>query len=232
MILPEGTARLLHFRFFQGPIIERVDNEDEFKQRVALRGVAPSSPHPGKFAILLEPAKDQAIVRACVDGVCVVRVRMVDEGHRVGSASRRSIRCGVASRLENGDSGTARLLWVEPVEDRQDPQIAWTVARIGGSVTAAFAMITSKTGNSPPLALRGCAGHDGRGRRLDAGRPRRGVQQGWDGRPRPSIGMYRPPFDGHLDCRFEPRLCAAGEDCQFPLGVHAEIELNLGDVKS
>lgn len=65
----------------EGPIIERVDNEDEFKQRVALRGVLPSSPHPGKFAILLEPAKDQAIVRACVDGVCVVRVRMVDEAH-------------------------------------------------------------------------------------------------------------------------------------------------------
>ena len=42
----------------EGPIIERVDNEDEFKQRVALRGVVPSSPHPGKFAILLEPAKD------------------------------------------------------------------------------------------------------------------------------------------------------------------------------
>jgi hypothetical protein len=30
----------------------------------------------------------------------------------------------------------------------------------GASVTAAFAMITSKTGNPPPLALRGRAGHD------------------------------------------------------------------------
>lgn len=134
----------------EGPIIERVDNEDEFKQRVALKGVVPSSPHPGKFAILLEPAKDQAIVRACVDGVCVVRVRMVDEAH-----TSADVAIGVASRLESGDSGTARLLWVEPVEDRQDPEIAWTVARIGGggggSVTAAFAMITSKTGSSPPF---------------------------------------------------------------------------------
>ncbi|MCG3128250.1 MAG: hypothetical protein CHACPFDD_03127 [Phycisphaerae bacterium] len=134
----------------EGPIIERVDNEDEFKQRVALRGVVPSSPHPGKFAILLEPAKDQAIVRACVDGVCVVRVRMVDEAH-----TSADIAVGVASRLDSGDSGTARLLWVEPVEDRQDPEIAWTVARIGGggggSVTAAFAMITSKSGTAPPF---------------------------------------------------------------------------------
>jgi hypothetical protein len=133
----------------EGPIIERVDNEEEFKQRVALRGVVPSTPHAGKFAILLEPAKDQAIVRACVDGVCVVRVRMVDEAH-----TSADIAVGVASRLESGDSGTARLLWVEPVEDRQDPEIAWTVARIGGggggSVTAAFAMITSKSGTAPP----------------------------------------------------------------------------------
>ncbi len=134
----------------EGPIIERVDNEDEFKQRVALRGVVPSSPHPGRFAILLEPAKDQAIVRACVDGVCVVRVRMADEAH-----TSADVAVGVASRLESGDSGTARLFWVEPVEDRQDPEIAWTVARIGGggggSVTAAFAMITSKTGSAPPF---------------------------------------------------------------------------------
>jgi hypothetical protein len=55
----------------------------------------------------------------------------------------------------SGDSGTTRLLWVEPVEDRQNPEIPWTVARIGGggggSVTAAFAMITSKTGSTAPF---------------------------------------------------------------------------------
>jgi hypothetical protein len=154
IVLIRNESGADHERFdvlgIEGPIIERVDNEDEFKQRIALRGVTPSSPHPGKFAIMLEPAKDQAIVRACVDGVCVVRVRMVDEAH-----TSADVAVGVASRLESGDSGTARLPWVEPVEDRPDPEIAWTVARIGGggggSVTAAFAMITSKTGSSPPF---------------------------------------------------------------------------------
>jgi len=134
----------------EGPIIERVDNEDAFKQRVALRGVVPSTPHAGKFAILLEPAKDQTIVRACVAGVCVVRVFMNDEAHTFAE-----VEVGQAARLESAESGTARLLWVEPVEDRQDPQIAWTVARIGGgggggAATAAFAMITSKAGTLPP----------------------------------------------------------------------------------
>lgn len=92
-----------------GPIIEPVDNAEEFKQRVALKGVVPSSPHAGKFAILLEPATNQTIVRACLDGVCVVRVRMVDEAH-----TSADVAIGVTSRLESGDSGTARLLWVEP----------------------------------------------------------------------------------------------------------------------
>ncbi len=36
------------------------------------------------------------------------------------------------------------------------------------------------------VPLRRRAGHDGCRRGLDAGRRRRGVQQGWDGRPRPS----------------------------------------------
>ncbi len=133
----------------EGPIVERVDNEDAFKQRVALRGVIPSSPHAGKFAILLEPGKDQDIVRACVAGVCVVRVFMNDEAHTFAE-----VEVGQAARLESADSGTARLLWVEPPGDRQDPQIAWTVARIGGggggAVGAAFAMITSKAGSAPP----------------------------------------------------------------------------------
>jgi hypothetical protein len=79
---------------------------------------------------------------------------------------------------------------VAPPGNRQDPEIAWTVARIGGAggsgVTAALAMITSKTGSSPPLAQRGRAGHDGRRRRVDAHRRRRGVQQGWDGRASPT----------------------------------------------
>jgi len=134
----------------EGPIIERVDNEDAFKQRVALRGVVPSGAHTGRFVVLLEPAADGDIVRACVDGVCLVRVYMNDEAHTFAE-----VEAGQAAQLDSGESGSAQLLWIEPVEDRQDPQIAWTVARIGGrggggAITAAFAMITSKSGSMPP----------------------------------------------------------------------------------
>lgn len=134
-----------------GPIIEPVDNAEEFKQRVALKGVVPSSPHAGKFAILLEPATDQTIVRACLDGVCPARVRMDNEAHEFAD-----IEVGQAVQLKSAESGTARLLWVEPVEDRADPEIAWTVVRIGGggaggTASASFAMITSKSGIAPPF---------------------------------------------------------------------------------
>ncbi|MBK8915052.1 MAG: hypothetical protein IPM64_10720 [Phycisphaerales bacterium] len=133
-----------------GPIIKPVDHAEEFKQRVALKGVVPSSAHTGKFAILLEPATDQTIVRACLDGVCPARVRMDDEAHEFAD-----IEVGQAGQLTSGDGGAARLLWVEPVEDRADPEIAWTVVRIGGggaggTASALFAMITSKAGTLPP----------------------------------------------------------------------------------
>lgn len=125
-----------------GPIIRRIDNEDEFRQRVALRGVVPSSPHPGRFAILLEPAKDQAIVRACVDGVCQVRVRMNREWHNYAVAKSNK-----ASMLESAPSGRARMLWIEPIAERADPQIAWTVVQLGISAPASLLPVrVSKVG--------------------------------------------------------------------------------------
>lgn len=136
----------------EGPIIERVDNEAEFKQRVALRGTVPGEDHLGRFAILLEPAAAGAIVRACVDGVCVARVRMNDEAHVFAD-----VEVGAAAQLGSSETGTARLLWIEPIEDRPSVEIAWAVVRVGGgggaapAANAAFALITSKAGTVAPF---------------------------------------------------------------------------------
>ncbi|MDX2198606.1 MAG: hypothetical protein SF069_06500 [Phycisphaerae bacterium] len=110
-----------------GPIIAPVANADEFKQRVALKGVLPAATHRGKFAILLEPAANQAIVRACLDGICAARVRMIDEAHAFADIDE-----GHSSRLASAASGAARMLWVEPIVERTDAAIAWTVIRLGG----------------------------------------------------------------------------------------------------
>jgi len=134
-----------------GPVITPTDNADAFKERVAIKGVTPTTSHAGRFVVLLEPLKADAFGRGCVDGVCVARVKMNDEGHVFAEAKD-----GQADKLESGAAGSACLLWVQPPSDRDpDPTVAWVVAKIGlptsaASMAASFAMITSKAGSAPP----------------------------------------------------------------------------------
>lgn len=110
-----------------GPIFTRADNATSFKSRIALRGVAPTTAHAGRFVVLLEPAPANTIVRAYVTGVCLARVEMADEGHTFADVAD-----GVTDHLASATSGTAALLWVEPIEQREDPAIAWCIVRFGG----------------------------------------------------------------------------------------------------
>ncbi|MEW6249207.1 MAG: hypothetical protein AB1716_01045 [Planctomycetota bacterium] len=133
-----------------GTVVKPSDNADAFKERVALRGVSPASEHVGRFAVLLEPLAQNAIGRACVDGVCPVKVEMVDEGHVFAEVSP-----GDPAKLKSSTAGAAALLWIQPPAEREVTGIAWTVAKIGlptgaASMAAAFAMITSRAGSLPP----------------------------------------------------------------------------------
>jgi hypothetical protein len=133
-----------------GIIVKPTDNADAFKERVALRGTSPGSEHVGRFAVLLEPLAQDAIGRACVDGVCAVKVELADEAHVFAEVSP-----GDPAKLRSGTSGSAALLWVQPPAERETIGVAWTVAKIGlptgaASMAAAFAMITSKAGTAPP----------------------------------------------------------------------------------
>jgi hypothetical protein len=114
-----------------GPIIGRADNEDEFKQRVALHGVVPTESHRAQFVVLLEPLASSAIGLACIAGVCPVRVEMINEAHRCAE-----VKPDDASKLKSSVVGSAQLLWVEPAGERADPTIAWAVARLGVPATS------------------------------------------------------------------------------------------------
>jgi len=109
-----------------GVIIKPTDNPDDFQQRVALRGTIPAAQHKGRFAVLLEPLRDGEIGRAILDGLTAVRVEMLNEEHPFAD-----IREGYCDVLQSGSSGSAQLLWVQPENERDDPAIAWAVARIG-----------------------------------------------------------------------------------------------------
>jgi len=110
-----------------GPVITPTDNADAFKERVAIKGVTPTTAHAGRFVVLLEPAKAGLFGRGCVDGVCVARVKMNDEGHVFAEAKD-----GQADKLDSGAAGSACLLWVQPPSDRDpDPTVAWALIRVG-----------------------------------------------------------------------------------------------------
>lgn len=132
VVLVKNTSGAARNRFdvlgIDGPIFTRGDNDAEFKARIALTGSTPAADtHAGRFVVLLEPAIDGVIARAWISGVCVVRVEMNDEAHTAADVAD-----GDAGKLSSAESGAAALLWIEPVEERDDPAIAWCVVRFGG----------------------------------------------------------------------------------------------------
>ena len=91
------------------PIFTPTDNEDSFKNQVALKGVTPSEDnHEGRFVILQEPVRTGDIGRAVVAGVTPVVVNVSDTEH--GFAD---IADGVAGKLVSAESGGAQILWAE-----------------------------------------------------------------------------------------------------------------------
>ena len=108
------------------PIISPTDNEKEFKERVAVVGVGPLEDHRGRFVVLMEPLEYGRIGRAWVSGVCICRVEMRSENHRFAD-----VRAGNKYSLASYPTGHARLLWVQPPDDREIEGIALVIAELG-----------------------------------------------------------------------------------------------------
>jgi len=83
--------------------------EQQFRSMVAFRGQMPSEDeHVGKYVILIEPPAAGAVGKACISGVCQVRVNVTDEDHEFAEVSD-----GQADMLESGDTGGAKIRWKE-----------------------------------------------------------------------------------------------------------------------
>jgi hypothetical protein len=111
-----------------GPIIRRVDNADEFKRRVALRGVVPTEADHGggRFLLAAEPIRSGRIGLAWASGVCIARVRMVAEEDGFADVADSD-----ASALRSAAAGPVRLLSVEPPAEREAPGTALCIVRFG-----------------------------------------------------------------------------------------------------
>lgn len=100
-----------------------VQNPNAFKSGPVLHGVTPNKDeHAGKFAILLEPAKPDGIVAACLSGVCVAKVNVEPDQEWMEYADLKD---GDAGALEADCHGSARILWKE-----SGYGIKWAVVRL------------------------------------------------------------------------------------------------------
>jgi hypothetical protein len=106
-----------------GPIIGRTDNEQEFRQRVTIRGITPTTSHAGRFIILFEPLASGTIGLAWVAGVCLVRVNVPDEDYPYHLAE---VTDGSATNLTAVKTGSAAILWREG-----GTGVQWALVRLG-----------------------------------------------------------------------------------------------------
>ena len=81
---------------------------DAFLREVAFIGVTPTTDHIGKFAVLMEPAPPDVVVRAWVAGACMARVNVVDETHTYAD-----VEDGETGALVSSFDGSAQILWKE-----------------------------------------------------------------------------------------------------------------------
>lgn len=116
------------------PIIDPVENENEFGSRVTVKGVVPvKGKHERRFVVLLEPLLAGKIGRGVVDGVTVAKVNMLRPADRCvemmgGEMTLPQSRPG---------GGGAPLLWVAGgVGSAEATGPQWAVVRMGGSDNA------------------------------------------------------------------------------------------------
>lgn len=94
------------------PIIAPEDDEDAFKNRVAVDGIVPTTEHAARFVVLLAQLAKDAIGPAVADGITVARVKMTAETDTFAEAES-----GHADYLKCSTSGSAGILWVDSAED-------------------------------------------------------------------------------------------------------------------
>ena len=129
------------------PVIDPVDNEEAFKNRVAVSGVTPviappeedppdedpEDSHEGRFVVLAEPVKIGKIGRAFAAGVCPVKIDVADESQDCRFAE---IAEDLSSNLEVNPSGSAAILWRAGGTGLQ-----WALVRLGNSSSAKSAIL-------------------------------------------------------------------------------------------
>ncbi|MCL2624403.1 MAG: hypothetical protein FWD31_12135 [Planctomycetaceae bacterium] len=119
-----ATGRLLE-RFnvvgLDGP--SETQNPDIFCNRIAFKGVVPRKEHAQRYAILQQDAAPGMMVRACLSGVTIAKVRVERAPNNMGGLSCNAA-ADTTEYLELG--GGASILWIDT-----GTGVKWSIIRIG-----------------------------------------------------------------------------------------------------
>lgn len=121
-----------------GLAIAEADNPEQFAAQPVLEGVEAGLAHAGVACVLLQPVEPGQIAKAAVSGVVPAMVRMRSEQQRFADVDPD--RPGL---LRTWHRGSAQLLWVQPPQDRADPSVALTLARLGAAAVRSIRVVVS-----------------------------------------------------------------------------------------
>lgn len=147
-----GAGRARHEVLgIDAPLFTPTDNLDQFKSRVALKGVSPNATtHAGRFVVLYEPIRSTEIGLAWASTVCPVQISVTDASHQYADVAT-----GDMAKLASGTSGAAHILWKETGTGTK-----WAIVRLsyssggGGAVQIRRARAQEDAGSSFTLSVK------------------------------------------------------------------------------
>lgn len=135
-----------------GPIFTPLDTSlDAFLRELTFRAVTPDIElHRRRYAVLLDPAPMDRVVRAYLAGVCPVRVDIVDQSHEYAVITN-----GNTVGLTSSRFGHTRILWCESDESGYyySTGLQWAIVMLGVtgscfSIGKAHTDITPRSGST------------------------------------------------------------------------------------
>lgn len=132
------------------PVFTPTDNLDGFKNKPALKGVQPTvSSHTGKFAILMEPIKANAMGMGLISGMCPVKIEVASANHKYAE-----IKASTVANLKSAVVGPAQILWKE-----SGTGTLWALVRLGVAPMPGmmFAVKVTQTGGSAGTKTASCS---------------------------------------------------------------------------
>ena len=116
-------------------------NLNIFCNRIVFKGVVPKKKHKGKFAVIQQDAANNMIVRACVYGTTIAKIKVTNDSDDENKELKYcDIKESETGYLVSGGSG-AEVLWSD--DSSQD---RWSIIRIGSGRSTLFPVKLEKTG--------------------------------------------------------------------------------------